>query len=110
MLSKKSMLVFVLLVVVAIAGMKIFRRVTMRSNIEKTLISDHWKSRYNEFLQEPRKYGGIVFLGNSLTEMFNLSTLGDSSIINRGINGDFTQGVLKRLPEVISLQPSRIFI
>ena len=31
-------------------------------------------------------------------------------MINRGISGDFTEGVLRRLEEVISLRPAKIFI
>jgi lysophospholipase L1-like esterase len=49
-------------------------------------------------------------MGNSLTELFDLRILGDSTILNRGITGDFSEGLLKRLDEVISLKPSKLFI
>lgn len=52
----------------------------------------------------------IVFLGNSLTEGFDLTVFNDPLIINRGISGDFTEGVLLRLKEVTARNPSKIFL
>ncbi len=109
-LYKRILLFLLVLIVLAIAGLKIYRNITMRHAIAETLSSNYWVSRYNGFLKEPRTKGGIVFFGNSLTESFNLSIFGDSSIINRGIRGDFTEGLLKRIDEVISLQPGKLFI
>lgn len=53
----------------------------------------------------------IIFLGNSITEFANWKKLlNDSSIINRGIAGDNTFGVLARLEDVITRKPSKLFI
>ena len=82
----------------------------IRRIINETISSEHWTERTKEFQEQPRSTGRIVFLGNSLTEGFDLNILEDSTIINRGISGDFTEGLLKRLDEVISLKPSRLFI
>jgi lysophospholipase L1-like esterase len=92
------------------AAFKIYRRMKTRNEIEETLTSDHWMTRFDDFLSEPRTKEGIIFLGNSLTEKFNLSVFNDSTIINRGISSDFTEGLLKRIDEVNSLQPSKLFI
>lgn len=59
----------------------------------------------------PRTEGGIVFFGDSLTDYvpFN-ELLPGLPVINRGIAGDNTLGALKRVDEIISLKPSKLFI
>ncbi|MFI5148507.1 MAG: GDSL-type esterase/lipase family protein [Bacteroidia bacterium] len=99
-----------LLVVIGFFSFSLYRRHKIRQIIDITLNGQHWNERMAEFRAQPRTSGRIVFLGNSLTELFDLGILGDSTIINRGITGDFLEGVQKRLDEVISLHPSRLFI
>ena len=54
---------------------------------------------------------GIVFLGDSITDYADFDALlPEHHIINRGIAGDTTSGVLKRLGEVISLKPGKLFL
>jgi lysophospholipase L1-like esterase len=36
--------------------------------------------------------------------------LNDTTVLNRGIGGDITYGVLKRLDDVINRQPKKLFI
>ena len=57
-------------------------------------------------------YNKIVFLGNSITkgggdwgQRFN-----SSNIVNRGISGDYTEGILNRLNEIIFYKPIAVFI
>lgn len=53
----------------------------------------------------------IVFLGDSLTEFYRTDEFFESKIYNRGIAGDDTIGVLKRLEDnVIKIKPSKIFL
>jgi lysophospholipase L1-like esterase len=53
----------------------------------------------------------IIFLGNSITEMGNWKKiLNDTTVINRGIGGDITYGILRRLKDVTDRQPSKLFI
>jgi lysophospholipase L1-like esterase len=87
-----------------------YRRHKTRRVIDSTLTSEHWQERLNEFRRQPRTSGRIIFMGNSLTELFDLTILGDTTILNRGITGDFSEGLLKRLDEVISLKPSKLFL
>jgi lysophospholipase L1-like esterase len=55
--------------------------------------------------------GKIIFLGNSITEFGDWKKLlNDTSVINRGIAGDNTFGVLARLEDVITRQPGKLFI
>lgn len=56
--------------------------------------------------------GGICFLGDSLTEFYKTSTyLNTYNIINHGIAGDTTSGVLDRLESnVYSIEPRKVFL
>ena len=59
----------------------------------------------------PEMTGGIVFLGDSITEYVNFDEyLPLYKIINKGIAGDTVSGVLRRLGEVISLEPRKLFL
>ncbi|MBY0347092.1 MAG: hypothetical protein GTN67_14240 [Hydrotalea flava] len=74
-------------------------------------IPEHYAVRMAAFAKEPIVKGKIMFLGNSITEMGNWEILlNDSTVINRGIGGDITYGVLKRLEDVIARQPSKVFL
>jgi lysophospholipase L1-like esterase len=64
-----------------------------------------------KFKKETNIQGKTVFLGNSITEGGNWKKLlKDSTVINRGISGDNTFGVIARIDEIIKLKPSRLFI
>jgi lysophospholipase L1-like esterase len=74
-------------------------------------IPEHTPQRVALFLKEPVVTGKIIFLGNSITEMGNWKkVLNDTTVINRGIGGDITYGVLKRLKDVTDRHPSKLFI
>lgn len=74
-------------------------------------IPDHGQRRMAKFQSEANVPGSVVFLGNSITEGGDWKKLtGDASVINRGIGGDITFGLLKRLDEVLNLKPSKIFL
>lgn len=72
---------------------------------------EYYPVRIAEFNKEPAVTGRIVFLGNSITQIGDWKKLlHDTTVINRGIAGDITFGVLKRLDEVIRLKPSKVFL
>ena len=72
---------------------------------------EHHRNRVALFKQEPMVKGKIIFLGNSITEFGDWKgLLKDQTVINRGIAGDITFGVLNRLEEVIAHAPSKLFI
>ncbi len=90
-----------------------FAQFTTNQRIFDTIpfIPDHTVERIALFEKEPVVTGKIIFLGNSITEGGNWSQLtGDKSIINRGIGGDITYGILRRLPDIIKRKPSKLFI
>jgi len=74
-------------------------------------IPEHRPVRLAQFEKEPIVTGKIMFLGNSITEMGDWKKVtGDTTVINRGIGGDITFGVLKRLKDVTDRKPSKLFI
>lgn len=74
-------------------------------------LPEHYVQRLEKFRKEPIVTGKILFLGNSITEKGNWrKLLKDSTIINRGISGDNTFGVLNRLEDITKRKPSRIFL
>lgn len=69
---------------------------------------EHRKTLY-EMLPESK--GKIIFLGDSLTEGCEWAELfQNTDILNRGIAGDQTEGILKRLKLVLDLQPQKLFL
>jgi lysophospholipase L1-like esterase len=76
-----------------------------------TLHSPHWQERSREIeMLEPGKYK-VIFLGNSLTELFYLDQFfKDTTLLNCGIVGDFTEGLLQREDAIIKLKPEKLFI
>ena len=71
----------------------------------------YYHQKKSLFEKLPDSPGEIVFLGDSITdggawaEMF-----GNPLMINRGISGDVTAGVIFRLDEVIRSHPDKIFL
>jgi len=72
---------------------------------------EHYEKRIVRFRREPLSQGGIIFLGNSLTEYGDWKKLlGDPGVVNRGIAADNSFGMLERLEEVIARRPKELFI
>lgn len=72
----------------------------------------YYPKRIQQFKKEPLEFGEIVFIGNSITEGGHdwSARFGLDNIRNRGIAGDVTDGVLKRLDEIIYFKPKAVFI
>ena len=68
--------------------------------------------RIIEFKNEPIGPDKIVFIGNSITYGLRRwdNKLETNNIVNRGISGDFTEGIQKRLNEIIYYKPLAVFI
>jgi lysophospholipase L1-like esterase len=71
----------------------------------------YFQNKDEIFRTMPNDSNEIIFLGNSLTENFEVTEIfKDLRIKNRGIQGDLTIGSLKRIDEVIESRPLKIFI
>jgi lysophospholipase L1-like esterase len=74
-------------------------------------LPEHYVERYERFKKEPIVKERVIMMGNSITEGGNWQTLlKDSTVINRGISGDVTFGVLNRIKEVTDRKPSKLFL
>ncbi len=72
-----------------------------------------YKSRKQLFEHMPVQQGAVIFLGDSQTEQCEWREFlqPDSVVVlNRGIVGDYTAGVLARLDEIVRHKPSKIFL
>jgi lysophospholipase L1-like esterase len=72
---------------------------------------EYHQQRLDIFKNETSLMGKTVFLGDSQIEFGDWKKhLNDTTIINRGIAGDNSYGVLARLKEVLILTPSQIIV
>jgi lysophospholipase L1-like esterase len=59
----------------------------------------------------PTKNVDIVFLGDSITEAAEWSEIfPNETIVNRGIGGDTTRGILLRLNSILAAHPQKLFL
>jgi len=79
--------------------------------IDSSYNNTYYQGRMELFESLPVIRGAIVFLGNSITErgMWH-ELLPGKKIMNRGIGGDNSFGVLARLQAIIDAKPSSIFL
>ncbi|WP_010631293.1 GDSL-type esterase/lipase family protein [Sporolactobacillus vineae] len=62
-------------------------------------------------LESPKEKHQIVFLGDSITQNNNWNEMfANPNILNRGISGDTTNGILHRISNIVYLQPRKLFI
>ena len=72
---------------------------------------EYYQKRVSLFKTEPVKKGRIIILGNSIAEFGNWKELlNDTTVINRGVAGDNTFGVMERLDDVISRAPGKLLV
>lgn len=72
---------------------------------------EYWDRKISLFELLPIREGDIVFLGNSLTDGGEFAELFDMpNIKNRGIRSDVITGVEKRVSQVTSGHPAKIFL
>ncbi|GGW26584.1 GDSL-type esterase/lipase family protein [Arenibacter certesii] len=85
--------------------------ILMVFSTEAQTFSDHYYKRKAQFEAAPDTEDEIIFLGNSITEGGDWNALfPNKNVVNRGISGDVTAGILNRLSEVTSSQPKKIFL
>ena len=71
----------------------------------------YYDFRRDVFALSKLKMAPVVMLGDSLTEAAPWTELtGCLHLVNRGIGGDTSRGVLARLNEVIALRPRAVFL
>ena len=73
---------------------------------------NHYREKIVEFKFSPIPQNAIVMIGNSLTEGGGdwAKRLDKMAVVNRGISGDVTEGVFRRLGEICFYKPKAIFL
>ena len=92
-------------------GLSLFCEAQQQVVIDSSYVNGHYLQRLEFFKKMPDQKNEIVFLGNSITEGGKWQELIPlKHVINRGISGDVTYGVIARMDEVLSSKPSKIFL
>ena len=75
------------------------------------VLPGHYNQKLAAFKSQKESNGKLLFLGNSITEGGDFrALLKDSTVVNRGIGGDITFGILARIEEVTRYKPSKLFL
>jgi lysophospholipase L1-like esterase len=82
-----------------------YRPITLLYKLVGAFIVKQQEMRASQFAILPRIQADVVFLGDSITE-FGLwdEWIPDLSVVNRGVAGDTSEGVLKRLDSAVGNQ------
>lgn len=90
----------------------LFIACTLFSQQADSSFHNYWyDSRVAYFKQLPKKKKPVIFLGDSMTEWADWNELtGLGNVLNRGIAGDITPGLLARVEEVARHRPKQVFI
>jgi len=80
--------------------------------VDSSYANGHYLQRVDFFKKMPDQVHEVVFLGNSITEGGKWQELFPKvkHVINRGVSGDVTYGILARMDEVLSSNPDKIFL
>jgi len=71
----------------------------------------YYETRRTAHNQEGLPEGSVVFMGNSITEQGWWNMLFKAkNIVNRGIGGDNTYGMVDRMPEIVASKPQKVFL
>lgn len=79
--------------------------------IDSSYANGHYLQRLEFFKRMPNQKNEIVFLGNSITEGGKWQELlPGKPVVNRGISGDVSYGIIARMDEVLASKPAKLFI
>lgn len=69
-----------------------------------------WAKLKNTYDHIEKKGNVSVLFGDSMTENFDRFMPENDSLVNMGISGDFSEGLIKRFSNISRIQPDNIFI
>lgn len=100
---------FIILLVFNILG--IFVAAQENRIYADSLFSTYYHQKVTLFREMPKRTNEVIFIGNSITEGGQWTELfNDLNVLNRGISGDITAGVIHRLDEIYTRKPSKVFL
>ena len=114
-MQKRKKLLYILTITFVVlfifAAFVVGKKIKQRWIVENTISSEHWQKRVKEIESAPLGKYKTIFLGNSLTEMWDVNYyFNDSTILNCGITGDFSEGLLQRTKGILRIEPDKLFI
>ncbi|HTM98633.1 MAG TPA: family 20 glycosylhydrolase [Pedobacter sp.] len=85
-------------------------QITLPVYPEATFSTLYWQN-VTHFETIPKKDNLSVFIGDSITDGAEWSNLfNNASVVNMGISGDISAGLINRLPDIVKRKPKKIFI
>ena len=82
-----------------------------QAKYDTTFYTSYYGQKLTLFKLTPRTKNGIIFLGDSITDIGEWSEIFKNvNVKNRGVSSDNTFGVLARLDEIVSSKPAKVFI
>lgn len=110
-ISRKALILIIISVILFIVVISVSVMMTYKDEVGYNMIKNIKSDNYNN-ANESEEKGGTVFVGDSLIEFYDLDKFFPScNYINRGISGDTTNGLRRRIYEnVVSLVPKCIVI
>lgn len=73
--------------------------------------STYYDQKVSHFDTFPQRKEQIIFIGNSITDGAQWASIFDDvSILNMGISGDVSAGIINRLPQLVKFQPTKVFL
>lgn len=99
------------LIIISLAIFNVSQAQTVK--IDSSYANWYYQQRMEYFAKTPIPKNAIIFLGNSITERAEWQELlADSKypVINRGIGGDNSFGILARMDEIINAKPKAIYL
>ncbi len=89
----------------------IFGSCVTTKEIKEDFRTETYKNRTAYFAENPLKARQIIFFGNSITQAGDWqSYFPEADVVNRGISGDNTEGMLARINEITAAKPKIFFI
>jgi lysophospholipase L1-like esterase len=109
-LVRQILLSLIIFLIILISCFSIYRIIKTNNVINEYFDQGRWKRLSADYALTPKQNNMIIFFGDSMTENFGELLETSDSLINMGISGDFTFGLLKRTDAVIRLTPAKLFI
>ncbi len=101
-------------IITCICGLLVLTEIAAQVSLpvlSDTLFPTYYHQRASFFRAMPHTKNEIIFLGNSITDGGEWAQLfSDKRMINQGISGDISAGVLHRLDAVTNRKPAKVFL
>lgn len=110
MKSKRVFFIIIILLSLLVTLLLLFRTVRTKYIVSQYFYNVQWLAKKKFHSYYKKKMPVTILFGNSITENFKQYLPESDSLLNMGISGDFTEGLLRRLANVTDLKPEKLFI